>query len=93
MPPEKPKHPFIESAKNRPYMLRDVEAFTDSQGDTIQARRTMALCRCGYHMQSGIELQDEARGAGASLEQLHAVSLRGARRRAFQGSGGLDWTR
>ncbi len=47
MPPEKPKHPSIECAKNGPYMVRNVETFTNSYGEAIQARRTMALCRCG----------------------------------------------
>ena len=47
MPPEEPKHPAIECAKNGPYLIRNVETFTNSQSDAIQARRTMALCRCG----------------------------------------------
>ncbi len=47
MPPEKPRNPSIECAKNGPYMVRNVESFANSQGDAIPARRTMALCRCG----------------------------------------------
>ncbi len=47
MPPEKPEHPSIECAKNGPYLVRNVESFTNSEGDSIQTRRTMVLCRCG----------------------------------------------
>ncbi len=47
MPPEKPTHPSIECAKNGPFLVRNVETFTNSHGDAIQTRRTIALCRCG----------------------------------------------
>ncbi len=47
MPPEKPTHPSIECAKNGPYLVRNVEMFTNSQGDAIPTRRTIVLCRCG----------------------------------------------
>ena len=44
MPPQKPTHPSIECAKNGPYMVRNVETFTNSQGRSIPTRRTVALC-------------------------------------------------
>ncbi len=47
MPREKSVQPSIECAKNGPYMVRNVESFTNSRGDVIPARRTIALCRCG----------------------------------------------
>ena len=47
MPPEKPKLPSIECAKNGPYLLRNVDTFTNSRGDAIPTRRSIALCRCG----------------------------------------------
>ncbi len=47
MPAEKAKQPSIECAKNGPYLVRGVETFTNSQGDAIPTRRTIALCRCG----------------------------------------------
>ncbi len=33
MPAEKPTHPAVESAKNGPIRVRNVEIFADSRGD------------------------------------------------------------
>lgn len=39
--------PTIESAHNGPYIVTGLETFTNSQGETIETRTKMALCRCG----------------------------------------------
>lgn len=43
---KKPK-PSITCAKNGPYIVKDLNIFTNSYTETITTKETMALCRCG----------------------------------------------
>ncbi len=47
MPADKSKQPSIKCAPNGPLMIRNVETLTNSYGEAIKSRRSMALCRCG----------------------------------------------
>jgi len=38
----------IEIMKNGPYMVHNVENFSNSQNDSIESKDRMALCRCGH---------------------------------------------
>lgn len=46
---EKKKHekPAIEPARNGPLIVSNLEDFRDSDGNSIRAGETIALCRCG----------------------------------------------
>ncbi len=37
----------IECAENGPYIVKGLETFTNSKGETISAKKVIALCRCG----------------------------------------------
>ncbi len=39
--------PSIQCAKNGPYLVKNLQRFTNSYDEEIQAKGTMALCRCG----------------------------------------------
>ena len=39
--------PSIRCAKNGPYLVKALEQFSNSYGEEIPAKPTMALCRCG----------------------------------------------
>ncbi len=39
--------PQIVFSKKGPYVVRQVEQLVDEQGNSLEARRVMALCRCG----------------------------------------------
>ncbi len=41
------KKASIEIIKNGPYVVKNVDNFTDSQGVSISSQPVMALCRCG----------------------------------------------
>ena len=41
------KKPTIKCAPNGPYLVEELEAFSNSFGDKIPVKPTMALCRCG----------------------------------------------
>ncbi len=37
----------IECAENGPYIVKYLDTFTNSKGERIESKKTMALCRCG----------------------------------------------
>ncbi len=37
----------IECKENGPYIVKGLESFTNSKGETISAKKVIALCRCG----------------------------------------------
>ena len=39
--------PTIECKTDGPYLVKDLDAFTNSKGDPIAGKPVMALCRCG----------------------------------------------
>ena len=41
------KKPLIEATRNGPYLVKDLENFENSRGESIVAKPAMALCRCG----------------------------------------------
>lgn len=43
----KEKKPTIEATLNGPYIVRDLDTFKNSRGESIKTKPVMALCRCG----------------------------------------------
>lgn len=43
----KEKKPTIEATLNGPYIVRGLENFKNSRGESIKTNPVMALCRCG----------------------------------------------
>jgi CDGSH-type Zn-finger protein len=41
------QEPTIECKPNGPYLVKNLEAFRNSRGDSISTKPVMALCRCG----------------------------------------------
>ena len=37
----------IQASENGPYIVKQLETLTNSKGESIQTRKTIALCRCG----------------------------------------------
>ena len=38
----------IQVSKDGPYLVKNVEKLTDHEGNEYEAKKTIALCRCGH---------------------------------------------
>ena len=44
---EEIRKPSIDCARNGPYIVKRLERLANSRGEALQAKKVMALCRCG----------------------------------------------